>query len=298
MDGISRQVLPENFALEVILVDSGSTDSTVAIARSMGVKIISIEKEEFSFGRALNIGCKAAKGEVLLFASAHVYPIYKDWIQRLCTPFQNPEVGLVYGRQEGNEITRFSEHQVFLQWFPTKSNLDQNTPFCNNANCAIRKSLWLDQPYNEELTGLEDLDWAEKMLSKGHKIVYEAEASIIHVHEESYARIRNRYEREAIAMKKIMPQVHFNSFDFLHHFIRSVRKDSAVAFKQGNFLREFEGILRFRYNQYKGTYRGHNQKGEIGKELKNRFYYPVSARKLKSKKTLDSDHLTRKIDYS
>lgn len=45
---------------EVILVDSGSTDNTVAIAEAAGCTVVHIAKNEFSFGRALNKGCAAA----------------------------------------------------------------------------------------------------------------------------------------------------------------------------------------------------------------------------------------------
>src|SRR5690348_16017950 len=61
---------------QIVLVVSGSTDATVEIARRFGVEIVHIKKEEFSFGRALNIGCEAATGDVLVFVSAHVYPVY------------------------------------------------------------------------------------------------------------------------------------------------------------------------------------------------------------------------------
>lgn len=298
LDGISRQVLPEGVSYEVILVDSGSTDSTVVIAKSMGAKVVHIKKDEFSFGRALNMGCKAAKGDILLFASAHVYPLYTDWIAKMTKPFENKKVALVYGRQEGNEITHFSEHQIFAQWFPSKSNYEQETPFCNNANCAIRKDLWLEQPYNELLTGLEDLDWAEKIMNKGYSIIYESDASIIHVHEETSINIRNRYEREAIALKRIMPHVHFNFYDFIRHLIRSCRKDAVAAIKQGVFWKEISGIFVFRFMQYSGTYRGHNQKGEVSKELKSRFYYPRSEKKIKGSNKKALDQQQRKIDYS
>ena len=44
--------------IEVILVDSGSTDRTLEIARKFPLKIIEIRPEEFTYGRALNIGCR------------------------------------------------------------------------------------------------------------------------------------------------------------------------------------------------------------------------------------------------
>jgi len=51
--GISQQTLSD---VEVILVDSGSTDSTLAIASQYPVRIEHIDPQEFTFGRSLNRG--------------------------------------------------------------------------------------------------------------------------------------------------------------------------------------------------------------------------------------------------
>ena len=58
--GIQQQTLED---VEVILVDSGSTDDTVPIAEKYGVKVVHINPEEFTFGRSLNRGIQAARGE-------------------------------------------------------------------------------------------------------------------------------------------------------------------------------------------------------------------------------------------
>ncbi len=50
--------------VDIILVDSGSTDATVAIASQFPVTILHIDPEDFSFGRSLNLGCAAAKKEI------------------------------------------------------------------------------------------------------------------------------------------------------------------------------------------------------------------------------------------
>ena len=115
LSGIMEQTTQ---AVEIIVVDSGSTDATLSIAARYPVRIISIRPEDFSFGYALNVGCQAAQADILLFASAHVYPVYKDWLAQMLAPFANPKVALVYGKQRGNEVTKYSEHQVFAAWFP------------------------------------------------------------------------------------------------------------------------------------------------------------------------------------
>lgn len=70
---IARQNL-DGLTHDVVLVDSGSTDGTVAIAHRHDCEIVTISKTEFSFGRSLNRGCEAATGDILVFISGHCVP--------------------------------------------------------------------------------------------------------------------------------------------------------------------------------------------------------------------------------
>ncbi|MGF1542842.1 MAG: glycosyltransferase [Pleurocapsa sp.] len=279
--------------LEILLVDSGSTDNTVAIASKYPVKIISIKPEEFSFGRALNIGCQEARGEFIVIASAHVYPVYRDWLEHLLAPFSDLQVALTYGKQQGNEYTKYSEHQVFAKWFPKQSDFEQPHPFCNNANAAIRRSLWNTIPYNESLTGLEDLDWAKRAQQLGYKVAYVADAPIVHVHEETSARVYNRYRREAIALKQILPQEQFRFRDFLRFFIGNTISDYFHAWHDGVLIRELKNILVFRLMQFWGTYQGFHDL--VNNQLKQTFYYPNQMVRFDSDRKAHSDRL---IDYA
>ncbi|MBN9017043.1 MAG: glycosyltransferase family 2 protein [Rhizobiales bacterium] len=273
MRGIASQGFSDH---EVILVDSGSTDETVAIAEAHGARIVHIEKSEFSFGRALNIGCAAAKGEILLFASAHVYPLRTDWLEHMVAPFERDGVELVYGRQVGNDVTKFSEHQVFESWFPARSVPRQAGYFCNNANCAIRRSSWENRRYDETLTGLEDLAWAKLAQQQGGQIAYVADAVIAHVHDESWGRVRNRYRREAIALKRIEPSIRVGFLDFLRLTTSNVAADLRSARARRQLKQEWASILLFRFNQFYGTWRGHADSAPIDSALRERFYYPAA----------------------
>ncbi len=272
LEGIKKQTIFLN--TEIILVDSGSDDDTVAIAREYNVKIINIKPDEFSFGRALNRGCAEAKGEFLFFASAHVYPLYTDWIEKMLLPFTDEEIGLVYGRQVGCDFSKYSEQQLLNKWFPAYSNYKQTISFCNNANCVVRKKLWEGQPYDENLTGLEDLDWASKMQAKGYKIAYEAFAPIVHVHDETPVRVKNRYRREALALKIIYPLEHFSFFNFVKLTIANICSDSFHAIHDGVFFKNLKSIFSFRFMQFWGTYLGYRQKNLPNETLRKRLYYP------------------------
>ena len=66
LEGIQHQTIKD---VEIILVDSGSTDSTVSIAESFGARIVRIPSVEFTFGRSLNFGVRSATREYIVIAS-------------------------------------------------------------------------------------------------------------------------------------------------------------------------------------------------------------------------------------
>jgi len=271
LEGISQQTIQ---GVQVILVDSGSTDNTVEIAKDKNVEIVSINPQDFTFGRSLNMGIDSAKSDLILIASAHVYPVYPDWIEKMLESFSDPSVALVYGKQRGVSGSHFSERQIFNHWYPDVSQSPQDHPFCNNANAAIRKSLWEKNPYNEALSGLEDLAWAKWAQENKFKIVYIAQAEIMHVHEESWRGIKKRYLREGMAFKNIYPQETFSLYDLIRLFVKNASSDISQAKREHILLREIAGILRFRWHQFHGTYLGYRRSGPLTWQLKQSFYYP------------------------
>lgn len=271
LEGIAQQNLGET---EIILVDSGSTDATLEIARRYALRVVHIQPDEFTFGRSLNRGIAASQSEIIVIASAHVYPVYPDWLERLLAPFSDPQVALAYGKQRGNATAKFSEGQIFARWYPESSDLQQTHPFCNNANAAIRRSLWQLHLYDESLSGLEDLDWAHWAVGEGYRLAYVAEAEVIHVHNETPRAVYNRYRREAMAFKRIFPQEHFGLRDFLRLSLSNIFSDMWYAARQGVLLRSLGSIFWFRLMQFWGTYQGYRHLGPLTWQLRQTFYYP------------------------
>jgi rhamnosyltransferase len=276
LSGLVRQTRPPD---QIVIVDSGSTDATLSIASRFPVEVHTIEPEQFSFGRSLNVGCRAANGDVLVFASAHVHPVYDTWLAELTAPFADPQVALAYGRQEGNEHTKYSEQRVMARWFPATSVARQDHPFCNNANAAVRRSVWEVQPYDEDLTGLEDLDWAKKALDAGHAISYVATAPVVHAHEESWNGVVNRYRREAIAHKRIYHEHGMSAFEAIRLAAANIASDYVHAARDRVLVANLGSIPAFRVAQFYGTYRGFRQRGEESAVLRRRFYYPHGLRR-------------------
>lgn len=259
---------------EVVLVDSGSTDATVEIAERHGARVVHIAKDEFSFGRALNRGCQAATGDVLLIASAHVYPVYDTYVEHMLAPFERDDVAVAYGRQVGDDRTKYSESRLMLKWFPEESLWDQGHPFSNNANAAVRRTVWDELRYDEDLTGLEDLELARRAMDKSWSVAYVAEAPVVHVHEESWDRVRNRYRREALAYTMIVGEQSMPLHEAARLALGNMASDYWHALHDGKLGRNFLSIPAFRAAQFYGAWEGFRSQPTMTDELRRRFYYP------------------------
>jgi rhamnosyltransferase len=260
--------------MEIILVDSGSTDETVQIAKSFGCKIEFINKDEFSFGKSLNIGCSIASGKILVFISGHCIPVNNSWLINLVRPIISNQVSLTYGKQIGINSSNFSEKQIFAKYYPETSSIPQNNFFCNNANAALDQRIWEKYLFNEELTGLEDMHLGKRIFNDGYSIGYISTAEIFHIHNENSNKIKNRFEREAIALQRIMPEVHVNYTDFLRYFISSVWFDFGQALKEKVFFQKAFEIIVYRLAQYWGTFQGNHLHRKISNKIKEQYFFP------------------------
>ena len=243
---------------EIIVVDSGSQDDSQKIAKEFSDKLLLIEKDDFTFGYAINHGIKHSNGELVCIVSAHTEPESNNWLKELVSAFNydqlsNSKIAMSYGKQIGGENSNFSEIMDFNSLFGI-DELKKSRPkyFCNNANSMIRKDLWSNHPFNESLSGLEDIEWSKYWMDKGYDIIYNPNACIIHIHNETGTQIRNRFWRESIAarsigifpLRKIIYQIPIQ--------LISIIKDIYFLFKN-KAKGEIKDIFRYRFNRLFGT---------------------------------------------
>jgi rhamnosyltransferase len=175
-----------DFDLDVVVVDSGSEDSTVDIARSHGARIIELPPAEFDYSKALNTGIEAASGDFVVNLSAHAIPLDEQWLESMMAPFVDPRVAGVAGRQvpwpgaSWEEVHRLEFQFGSVRRVYSSVNADEMV-FSNSASC-IRRSVWVDAPF--ALPAVEDMDWARRVIAAGWKIVYEPKAAVHHSHHE------------------------------------------------------------------------------------------------------------------
>lgn len=265
---INKQKINTNY--ELIIVDSESTDNTVKICKKYNTKIITIKKEDFTFGKSLNLGIKNSKGDVCVFISGHCIPYNEYWLDELVKPLKIKNVGLCYGKQIGNNRTKISEHVIFKKWFPNNNLGIQNNSFCNNANCSIKKEIWNKTKYDEHVTGLEDIVFGNEIMKRGWKLYYNYNSIVYHIHNETYKKIRNRYKRESITYSSLYKYEKFNFFHFIKYTIRNIVID--LKFIEKYKLKYIISIILFRINQFYGTYMGYKYT-KNNNYLRKKFYY-------------------------
>lgn len=274
VEGLSRQTSPPD---EVIVVDSGSTDDSVDIARAAGWKIVRINPDDFTFGRSLNLGFENCTSDRVVIISAHVYPTRSDFLEQITQNVTAPGMTIAYGRQVGDHRTKFSEKVLMSTWFPSERIPDQGHAFTNNANACVPRALWEKLRYNETLTGLEDIDFSMRLLALGGTVVYEEEAEVVHVHEEPYKTIQHRYRREAIAYKAIFPGERMPWVSALRLALKNVARDMSHARRERLLAEVWGSILLFRGAQFLGAWRGFRAAGNQDTELMQRMYHPLPA---------------------
>jgi glycosyltransferase involved in cell wall biosynthesis len=181
--------------VEVIVVDNVSTDGTVGIAKEFGCRILSIDDCEFTFGRALNRGIAVARGELIAILSGHCIPLNERWLSCLAASFVDELVAGVYGRQEPLPDSDPFDKRDLWTTFGLERRVQTRDIFFHNANSIILRRVWNEVPFDEEISGVEDRDWAKKVLGRGYKIVYEPNASVYHHHGIHQGRNVERAER-------------------------------------------------------------------------------------------------------
>ena len=190
LEAIARQRIDEQ--VETIVVDSGSSDGSVELARGHGALVREIPAEEFTHGASRNLGASLAHGELLVFVSQDAHPVGDDWLASLTAPLRADEgVAGVYGRQLPHEHARPPE-RFFLDFlYGTKrrtqragasAELTMDTTLFSNVNAALRRELWQRFPFPEDLIMSEDQDWSRRVLLEGYAVVYEPGAAVRHSH--------------------------------------------------------------------------------------------------------------------
>ena len=182
---------------EVLIIDSGSTDSTLSIIADFpDVRLHEIPNTEFGHGKTRNLAATLAKGEFVAFLTHDAVPLGPHWLAELVAPFDiSPRVAGVFGLQVPRPNAMPTIRLGILGTFASIGAPESTTlyelrehdgpdigwkAFYSDVNSATRRSILLrDIPYHE-VDYAEDQLFGRDLLRAGLIKAYAARAAVAH----------------------------------------------------------------------------------------------------------------------
>ena len=188
---------------EVVAVDSGSTDGTLAIVERACDRVLRLPAAAYSPGRALNAGAEAATGDVLFVVSSHCRLQRGDWMEQALVLYADERVAATNGADRdpagralaGTHLQTAAEARANPYW-----------GFSNHAS-SLRRAAWREQPFSETLPTAEDKEWALRVLDAGWTIAYRPELVVEMTHRwrQGTLRFLRRERLEAYVLGSYLP---------------------------------------------------------------------------------------------
>lgn len=155
--------------VEVVVVDNESEDESRDLAMAEGARIVTIRREDFTYGRAINAGIRALERDVIVLLSPHSIPLHKDFLESVRAAFVNDCVAGIRCVQATRreevpewhrriELKKGATVQEILQWG------------LNATCCAIRRRVWEEVKFDEGIEAAEDKLWTREVLRRGYEV--------------------------------------------------------------------------------------------------------------------------------
>ena len=181
---------------EIIAVDSGSRDRTLAILAAHAVRVLRIPPQEFGHGKTRNLAAAQAQGDYLVFLTQDATPANADWLNALLAPLQaDSSIAGAYSRHLPRPDCHPMEWRRIVQ-----DELSGRTTSClnssvhpdyannpavfyafSNVSSVLRRSVWQQFPLPAVEFG-EDQVWAKDVLEAGYKTAYCSDSMVYHSH--------------------------------------------------------------------------------------------------------------------
>lgn len=219
---------------ELIVVDSGSTDTTLDIVDKYPHRLLHIPPDEYISGCALNLGAENAKADLLVFQNSDTVPMNPKALGLLVDALDDPNVHAAFARQmprpEAWSWVRLELESAFPDSDETPPWITFEAPFS-----IMRKTAWEEHPFFVDAWGSEDTEWGHWARDNGKKIRYIKDSHVMHSHNHNLKQLYGRLFCDGEAAALIMGDKE-SRFASCRRCVMEIFRESVYAIRQGDFL--------------------------------------------------------------
>jgi O-antigen biosynthesis protein len=224
LSAVRAQVVDRD--VEIVIVDSGSTDGSLGIARNHGARVHEIPKSEFSHGGTRNLLMELASGSHVAFLTQDATPADDRWLAALLEGFeQAPDVAAVFGphepRAEAGHVIKAEMERHFANWRNDAQAIDvqrlDRSPsgiavyladpgrltFLSSVNCCIERTAW-EKIRFQDVRYAEDQLFGRELIEAGYAKVFHPDARVLHSHHYGAVAFLRRYFDEYRGLREVL----------------------------------------------------------------------------------------------
>ena len=248
--------------VDVVVVDSGSTDGSQELARSFGARVHEISPTEFNHGATRNLGAQLAEGDTIVFTVDDALPVGQLWLEELTAPLrkQNRFAG-TYSRQIAyDDAPPYQRHYIDYRFGPEArvqsatepGELTVATTLFSNVSSAIRREVLERYPLPDDVMIGEDLEWCGRVLLAGYEVAYVPDSVVLHSHRYTNGALFRRYFDQGVAAEQTFHRGGRSSRRAVRgEGVRYAKDELAWLWHSGQ-RRSIPGALSFELTRYAG----------------------------------------------
>ena len=212
--------------VEVLVIDSGSTDGTLDIVRAHpGVRLHEIPNSEFGHGKTRDLAARLATGEIVAYLTHDAVPLHDGWLAAIVQPMaDDPRISAVMGKQVARPgcfpMLKYEIASVFRTMGPdfgttvfydngslVDDALRAGATFYSDANSAARRSVLLGEVPYREVDYAEDQVFGRDLFDRGLRKAYAPQAAVEHSNDTTLRTFGSRIAADLMGLRSIGTEI-------------------------------------------------------------------------------------------